>query len=262
MHNRYILSESSTQVRSLLEHISDRAIEGGKKSAESKVAPLVRERQLRIRQASLVSEVSSEMSYSPKESTFTELAAEYFLGPLIGNFWNFLRDEQARESRSAHRNTVYHGTGTGLILNPMVLEHFLGTVGILTHAARHSPTFLSVISPNTLELALTLGTRPMSTSLEDQDPNAAVLSAAFELTVVVLDTCLNLDGGRSLCLEHGILLLSASEWAGDILKALENGARVKDGGGVQEVKLKRSAAGVVLKVDELSSRWRQSMITL
>jgi telomere length regulation protein len=41
---------------------------------------------------------------------------------------------------------------------------------------------------------------------------------------------------------------------------LEKGVRAEGGGGAQEVKLKRAAAGVLLKVDELTSRWRRSMV--
>ena len=82
--------------------------------------------------------------------------------------------------------------------------------------------------------------------------------AFFETVIASLD----LDGGRSLGLEHPGLLLGAGEWAGHVLEALENGVRVPGKGGAQELRLRRSAAGVVLKVDELSSRWRQSMITI
>jgi len=55
-------------------------------------------------------------------------------------------------------------------------------------------------------------------------------------------------------------LLGAGEWAGEVFTRLEKGARVEGGGGAQEVKLKRAAAAVLLKVDELTSRWRRSMV--
>ncbi|KAL5494565.1 TEL2 [Sanghuangporus weigelae] len=250
------------QVQRMLEDISQKAIESGKNAAEAKTVPIVRERQLRIKQPIRIAEVSPGAPYIPKESTFSELAAEYFIGPLVGKFWLFLRDEQEREGRTAHQKTAYRGTGTGLILSPMVLAHFLGTVAVLMHAARHALAFLAVLAPDTLELAVTLGTRPMSGAEEDKEREAAVLTAALELAVVVLDGCLELDGGRSLCLEHSALLLGSGEWAGEVLSALERGVRVPGEGGVHEMKLRRAAAGVVLKVDELTSRWRQSMISL
>ncbi|KAL5519659.1 TEL2 [Sanghuangporus vaninii] len=264
LHKKYIGYDEGNggQVKRMLEGISQKAIESGKNAAEAKTAPIVRERQLRIKQPMRIAEVSPGAPYVPKESTFSELAAEYFIGPLVGKFWLFLRDEQEREVRTAHRNTAYRGTGTGLILSPMVLAHFLGTVAVLMHAARHSPAFLAVLAPDTLELAVTLGTRPMSGAEEDKEREAAVLTATLELTVVILDGCLELDGGRSLCLEHSTLLLGSGEWAGEVLSALERGVRVPGEGGMHEMKLRRAAAGVVLKVDELTSRWRQSMILL
>ncbi|KAL5536155.1 TEL2 [Sanghuangporus sanghuang] len=264
LHKKYIAYDERNggQVQRMLEDISQKAIESGKNAAEAKTAPIVRERQLRIKQPMRIAEVSPGAPYVPKESNFSELAAEYFIGPLVGKFWLFLRDEQEREARTVHRKTAYRGTGTGLILSPMVLAHFLGTVAVLMHAARHSPAFLAVLAPDTLELAVTLGTRPMSGAEEDKEREAAVLTAALELAVVVLDGCLELDGGRSLCLEHSALLLGSGEWAGEVLGALERGLRVPGEGGAHEMKLRRAAAGVVLKVDELTARWRQSMISL
>ena len=271
LHKKLIAYEKDSQtgqVRRLLDDISRTAIESGKASAEEKVPEIVRERQLRIKKTNRITELNagnnipSQQHQATRSSTFTDLAAEYFLGPLIGNFWLFLRDEQSREERSAHQAYAYQAAGTGLILSPLVLAHFLGTVGVLMHAARHSPAYLAVLAPDALELAVTLGTRPMSNSQEEKNKEAAVLTAALELAIIVLDASLDLDGGRSLGLEHPGLLLGAGEWAGHVLEALENGVRVPGEGGAQELRLRRSAAGVVLKVDELSSRWRQSMITI
>ncbi|EJC98569.1 uncharacterized protein FOMMEDRAFT_113710 [Fomitiporia mediterranea MF3/22] len=263
LHKRYIAYEegNGAQVQRMLEDISRTAIESGRTAAEAKVAPIARERQLRIKQPTRITEVRVGTTYVPKESTFSELAAEYFVGPLVGKFWLFLRDEQEREARTAHRKMAYRGTGTGLILSPLVLAHFLGTLAVLMHAARRSPAFLAVLTPEALELSVTLGTRPMSGVEEDKEREASVLTAALELAVIILDGCLELDDGRSLCLEHSGLLLGVGEWAGEVLNALERGVRVPGGGGTHEIKLRRSAAGVVLKVDELSSRWRQSMIS-
>ncbi|KAI5120573.1 hypothetical protein M0805_002523 [Coniferiporia weirii] len=268
LHRKYISQNDpseGSQVQQLIDGISAAAIESGQSAAEAKVAPLVRERQLRIKKPVHISEVAAQGKgtiYVPKASTFTDVAAEYFLGPLVGKFWLFLRDEQAREARTAHRAQVYRGTGTGLLLSPLVLSHFLKTLAVLVHAARHSPAFLAVLAPDALELALTLGTRPLSDASEDKEREAAVVTAALELAVVVLDGCLELDGGRSMGLENTGLLLGTGEWASQILNALESGMRFQGGGGTQEARLRRSAAGVVLKVDELSSRWRQSMISV
>lgn len=290
LHQEYLTAgdQNSTgdPVQLLLEDISREAIESSKEPAADKVPQLVRERQLRIRKPAKVAELPSSGTSVLRQptpltarapTTFTDVAAECFICPLINRFWLFLRDEQAREARTASQpaRDRYRGTGTGLILNAIVIARFLGALAVMVHAARNALEWLAVIAPDALELAVTLGTRPLSASEgenEDDDsadasPNengkgkeAAVLTTALELALVVLDGCLNLDGGRVLGLEHTALLLGTAEWAAEVFTKLEKGTRVLGGGGIQEIQLRRAAAGVVLKADELTSRWRRSMV--
>jgi telomere length regulation protein len=42
---------------------------------------------------------------------------------------------------------------------------------------------------------------------------------------------------------------------------LEKGVRVPGGGGTQETRLRGAVAGVLLKVDALTSKWRRSMVS-
>jgi telomere length regulation protein len=204
---------------------------------------------------------------------FTDVAVECFLYPLMNRFWLFLRDEQTREERTAHRDILYQyrGAGTGLILNALVLSHLLATLGVLVHASQNAPAWLAVVAPDALELAVTLGTRSISRGIEDEeeaggvsgsgdDKDARVLTNALELALIVLDACMELDGGRTLSLEHTALLLAVGEWAQGLFARLEKGILVKGGGGAGEVRLRKVAAGVVIKVDEVSERWRRSMI--
>lgn len=278
LHKRYLTDrehDPTAQVRQLVDNISQAAAQSGKEAAEQKVPQIIRERQLRLKKGPKVEEVQTANNNitqgaavrdSRKQTgeTFASVAAEYFLGPIIGKFWQHLRDEQTREERTALRSSTsaYRGAGTGLVLNSLVLSQLVNTLAILVHAARHSPAFLAVVAPDALELAVTVGSRPMSNAEESKEREAAVLTASLELALVVLDGCLDLDGGRSIGLEHTSLLLATGEWGGQVLKLLEDGVRVPGEGGVQELRLRRSAAGLVLKVDELASRWRQSMIAL
>lgn len=300
LHQKYITIgdhvNSNNPVQLLLEDISRLAIEKGKAATEGKLPQVVRERNLRVRPSSKITQLPPQSSSSaraallqqltqadsrhPKLVTFSEVAAEFFICPLIHRFWTFLRDEQAREERTAHQPPLhrYRGAGSGLVLSALVLGRMLETLGVLAQAARNAREWLHVIAPDALELALTLGTRPVSrgesvdedadgssgTGSGDSQKNkeAAVLTAALELALVVLDGCLDSDGGRSLGLEHTALLLGTGEWAGKVFGSLEDGARVLGGGGAQEVRLRAAAAGVILKVDELTSKWRRSMIDL
>jgi telomere length regulation protein len=283
LHQKYLAAgnQSTNLVQHLLDGISREAIDRGKEANADKVPNLVRERYLRIRKPAKISELPSSVNDNKSISqtfqhntTFTDVAVEFFIAPLINRFWLFLRNEQTRETRTAHQEPLYRykGAGTGLILNAMVLTHFLGTLAVLVHAAQNAPQWLAIVAPDALELAITLGTKPISQMEDDDDDRpeeresnsqgkeASILTTALELILVVLDGCLELDGGRSLGMEHTALLLGAGEWAGAVFSQLEKGTRVEGGGGAQEIKLKRAAAGVLLKVDELTSRWRRAMV--
>jgi len=281
-HQHYLLASSTRQVQGLLHDIARLAIDNTREANADRTPNLVRERQLRIRQPAKITEVKQpttaqlleqiRMSQTQSATTkFTDVAVECFLYPLMNRFWLFLRDEQTREERTAHRDVLhqYRGAGTGLILNALILSHLLATLGILVHASRNAPAWLAVVAPDALELAITLGTRPISRGGEDEDDDesgsgddkdARVLTTALELALVILDACVELDGGRTLSLEHTALLLGAGEWAQGLFARLEKGILVKGGGGVVEIRLRKAAAGVVIKVDEVAERWRRSMI--
>jgi telomere length regulation protein len=182
-----------------------------------------------------------------------------------------LRDEQTREERTAQKDNGparYVSAGTGLILNPLVLAQFLRTLAILVNASKNAPEWLAIIAPESLELAVTIGTRPVSHMNTDPDESgedreskeASVLTSALELALVILDGALEIDGGRILSLEHTTLIFGLGEWAGKVFASLEKGLKVQGGGGMHEARLSRAAAGVLLKVDELTSKWRRSML--
>ena len=295
MHEKLI---TEGPIQGLLTDISQGAIEKAKDDATSKAPPsFTRERQLRLQKPVKISVVNkpvaanprSEASYTtspgygPPAARFTDVAAEYFICPLINQFWVFFRDEQTREERLSHQSDPlyrYRGSGTGLVLNPVVLAQFISTLAVLAHAGLNAPQWLALIAPDSLELAITLGTRPVSQADDDNentDPTlktewghattskekeASVLVASLELALVILDGCLDLDGGRSFGLEHTRLVLSAGEWAGNLLNWLEQGLRIVGGGGTQDVRLRRGAAGVMLKVQEISERWGRSMVDI
>lgn len=244
---------------------------------------IIRERRLRVQKGpKKVTEVVQkqplnpysdlEPSISNNKTQFIDIAAEFFIVPLVNRFWAFLRDEQAREQRTALREDRqrYHGAGTGLILNPVVLAQFLRTLAILVNASQNALEWLAIISPDALELAVTIGTRPISdleveedqveTGEHRKEKEASVLTAALELALVVLDGAIDIDGGKILGLEHTSLVLGAGEWAGKVFANLEKGLRVQGGGGLHEAKLSRAAAGVLLKVDEISTKWKRSML--
>ncbi|KAI0340651.1 hypothetical protein BDW22DRAFT_1360072 [Trametopsis cervina] len=288
LHKKYLTAADQTRTNNpavmLLEGISQEAIARTRDSAEAKVPEIARERRLRLKQPAKVTDItgtkdlsrglhSSQLQTKPTVA-FTDVAAEHFICPLMNRFWLFLRDEQSRESRTAHQPALhrYRAAGTGLVLSALVLSQFVTSLAILVSMARNSKEFLSIIAPDALELAITIGTRPLTEGegLGDDDEDAtpqdrhgkeaAVLSSSLELAVIVIDGCLEVDDGKSLGLEHTALLLAAGEWATEILDRVEKGEKVLGGGGVNELKLRRAAAGLALKVEELRERWRRSMV--
>ncbi|OJA10977.1 hypothetical protein AZE42_06405, partial [Rhizopogon vesiculosus] len=221
LHQKYLAADGQDGgvVQGLLEGVIRAAIDRGKEATAEKVPEFVRERQLRIQKPSKITQASPAetrallpgRTLQPIRTTFTAVAAEYFIMPFINRFCAFLRNEQTREERTAHREVLhqYHGTGTGIILNPVVLSQFMGSLALLVHAPPNAPQWLSLIAPDALELAVTLGTRPISRAVggdagwvgqpgEIRGKDASVLTAALELSLIVLDGCLELDGGRSL----------------------------------------------------------------
>ncbi|KAF5365587.1 hypothetical protein D9758_003192 [Tetrapyrgos nigripes] len=271
LHYKYTTSGSNI-LPQIMDGITKQVLDREREASVDKVPELVRERRLRIQQTGRISGVATGSSpvLPSRKASFNEVAAEFFIGPLINRFWLFLRDERTREERTAHYEGrgQYRGMGTGLILNPVVLSHLLRTLAILVHSSYTASEWSAVLAPESLELAVTIGTRPLSLGENDDGQNpgndqtkeASVLSSAFELALIVLDGCIELDEGRSLSLDHTALLMGTGEWAGTVFAQLESGIKVSGGGGTQEASLFRAVSGVLLKVDEITSKWRRSMI--
>ena len=265
----------------LLDGISRKAIDKGKENTEDRIPELTRERRLtlkpRIKRAGIVELDDSKPTghlhrliphaptVSVKRESFSTLAAEYFIGPLLNRFWRHLNDQMTREERTIGG---YRGVGASLILNPSILTHLVTILAILMDAGRFSPAFLDVLGPGALELSVTLGTRRISATegVDDDSINgskstkeASVLRACLQLALTVLDASLDSDGGRTLAFDHTMLLLGIGEWSESVFKAMEAGAKVIGGGGREEDRLLRSAAGLVLKVEEVRSKWGRRM---
>ncbi|KZT43712.1 hypothetical protein SISSUDRAFT_1013417 [Sistotremastrum suecicum HHB10207 ss-3] len=194
--------------------------------------------------------------------SYKDLAAEYFIIPLINGFWSYMRDEQTRELRTKHTERPYQGAGNATIQSPLVLVQFLRTIGVLIHAAQNSAVYLSVLAPNTLELMLTVATTPASIAIRDDgnDQTAQETVSALEVTLIILVACQELDGCRSLALDHTALLLGIAQWTSDLLTILDNGMRLRGASGPQDQTIGRVVAAVALRVDEATSKWRRSMV--
>ena len=182
---------------------------------------------------------------------FKDIAAEYFILPLINRFWIHFQDESSKTSRLPSTNQSYSSVGTGMILSPLSLSKLISTLSILLHAARHSPLFLAVLAPEALEVAVTLGSRPPVEEAEE----ATVLGASLELALVVLDASRDLDGGRTLMVEKGGLMMGAAEWGEMVFMRTEKGERVLGEGGEAEGRVRRASAGLCVLIGEIREKW-------
>jgi telomere length regulation protein len=274
LHRRYIAyaEESGVVVDDLMRGITRQAIEKGREEIEDKIPEVVREKQLRVKRTiapAAIVDLSKDptKTATPKfqatKTPYKDVAAEYFISPLINRFWLYLRDEHTRESRTAYSTQAYKGTGTGMILDSLLLSRYLSTLGLLLHAARHSMAFLTVLAPESLEVAVTMGSRPASSIASNggkTGSEGAVLASALELALIILDACADLDGGQTLALEHTALLLGIQEWVKAVFEKLEGGERVAGGGGEFEGRMRGASAGLVIRVEDIVRRWSRAMI--
>jgi len=264
------------QIEAAVDGIRGLLLSKGAKKGEETIPELAREKRLKVTsKRTMVAEVGSLASRQMQPALsqvrqqpvtpYKDIAAEYFILPLINRFWAFYQDSMTREERSKIRGDRYRGAGTGMILSPMALEKFLMTLVLMLHAARHSSMYLAVLAPESLELAVTVASRkppppPVNTGEEEFDEKKAgesgVVGAALELALVVLDASFDLDAGRTLATTKPALISAVGEWASGLFKVEERGGeRLAGQGGLKEGRIRSGAAGVVVKVSEIAEKW-------
>ncbi|CAE6454321.1 unnamed protein product [Rhizoctonia solani] len=266
--SRHRIEGMTSQVSSLVNDLSGIAITRSKQETEDSIPQIVRQRALRVGPnpgrgiAPVDSDAPTELGYLSTQTPvvpFAQVAAEYFVAPLINRFWAHLQTSMAHETYARNGMSLKAGMGTGMILSPLVMTHLLGTLAVLLHAARHAPPFLHVLAPDAAELALSVGTRPLSRTGDEEGTEAGVLAGALELALTVLDSALELDGGQVFALERTDLLLGIGQWASTVFEALDKGERAPGVGGKDEERAVRIAAGLVLTSERIVSKWRRSM---
>ena len=95
---------------------------------------------------------------------------------------------------------------------------------------------------------------------EESRRSASILSASLELAIVILDTSIALDSGRTLALEHGSLVSGTTLWARKAFEMLDSGLKLEGIGGNEEARLRGASAGLLLKVEEITRKWSQAML--
>ncbi len=274
LHKKYISGNDTRHVKASYTLIDVAANDIGeqllaKKGAEASQrteTPLVREKRLRVgkpaaKRKILDGEASTRdpalMTTPPPTIHYKDIAAEYFVLPMINRFWNHFENEVTREARA---RSAYRAGGSGMVLSPLAIAKYLSTLAIMVHAARHSTAFLSIIAPEALELAVVVGqnikTKPETLmnadGVKDAESEADVVGGALELALVCLDGSKELDGGRTLVTDKINVLMSAGEWAGQLFETEHKGISTgMNAGGLSEGRTRKAAAGVVVLVSEI-----------
>jgi telomere length regulation protein len=238
----------------------------GSEASDRADAPLVRERRLRVGKQPTTQRVvdgdtrtqnSTIIIAPPSTVHYKDIAAEYFILPMINRFWSHFENEVTREARA---RGAFRAAGTGMVLSPLAIAKYLSTLAIMVHAARHSTSFLSIIAPEALELAVLVGqnikTQPETLmnadGAKDTESEADVVGGALELALVCLDASKELDGGRTLVTDKMNVLMSTGEWAGQLFESEHKGVSTgMNAGGISEGRTRKAAAGVIVLVSEI-----------
>ncbi|GAA5894007.1 hypothetical protein JCM8208_001306 [Rhodotorula glutinis] len=264
------------QLEVLSADLTRMALSGAREDAEGTLPGAAREKLLSVRARSTTRSAALAKSQPTSSTpTYTSLAAETFILPLVNRFWLYLRDTATSSLSSSRAGSYGGGAAPPVLLEPVLLGRFLATLAVLVHAARHSPAFLAVVVPEVIAFVLAIkpsgpsavrAARPRPRAGDDDDDDESgldedlVTSASLELVLVALDATVQLDGGRTLMSSStangggGALVVDVKEWAEDVFEREERRGG-QDGVG----RAGRAAAGVLLRVEEVSAKWRLSV---
>ena len=236
----------------ITEELARAALTDAREDAEVSIPEAAREKLLTVRRFASSKSKNTGLAKidGKKEEDFSSIAAEIFVMPLINRFWLFLRDS-SYSSRS-NGGSYAGGGGVDSLLEPLSLVKFFSTLSVLLHSARHSPHFRAVLALEAIELALAL-----RTSLEEADEE--VVASQMELLLVVFDASAAQDYGSTLLntVSNGARVVGeAKEWAEEVFDYEERKGSVGRGGIGRGG---RAAAGVLLRVEEMLSRWRGTL---
>lgn len=271
-------AQANRAISAATNSVTNEALRRGRDSTVDQHPEVVRHRQLRVASSNprnKITDMAAQIKpaaqqqnamtlYQPRVA-FKDIAAEYFILPMINRFWTYLQEEVTREQQTRGKYTV---GGTGMILSPLAVSQYLSTLTIVVHAARNSPLYLSVISPEALELAISVGSKlsvapnfmPSTGPTKEKDFESDVVATALELALVSVDGAQELDGGRAIASEKSLTLMAAGEWASDILQKETRGeATATNTGGSKEGRVQKAAAGLLVLVSGIVEKMQTLM---
>jgi telomere length regulation protein len=239
--HRQLAPPSAPQIDRITASLTASALSDTRAEIEDTVPEAARHKLLTVRRSVALAPKTNGMA---RKDDYAALAGDHFLMPLINRFWLYLRDLATAPRAAATSSPLGGGPASAILLDPLVLTKFLGTLAILLDAARLSASFLAVLAPEALELLL---------ALRSSSHESAVTAASLEATLVVLDGSVRLDGGRTLAQRFPTVLGQVQSMAEE---AWRNG-EASDGVG----RVGRAAAGVLLRIDQVYERFRSARLS-
>ncbi|SCV73705.1 BQ2448_6135 [Microbotryum intermedium] len=243
MHKRIVQASQPTPLDLWTEDVTRITLSSVREEAKTTIPEASVEKLVRVRR---FASATTAPGTTPTTSSYTSLASDYFIMPLINRFWLYLRDVASMPI--TQQGPYAGGSGTAVLLNPLVLTQYLSTLALLLHAARLAPTFSDVLAPEALHLVLALRTSG------GREEHPQVLEKEMSLILVVLDAIVAFDGGTGLMtrVEGGANLVGEVQgWATEVFERFD-GREV----GFGEGKAGRTAAGILLRIEEVLSRAR------
>ncbi|PWN21214.1 hypothetical protein BCV69DRAFT_298987 [Microstroma glucosiphilum] len=183
------------------------------------------------------------------------------------------------------------GLGSGItiglssLFDPQILSALLDTLSVLAHSARNASDFLALLAPEVMEVALLVATRALPLSLAGAGAGAGtdggegggdlstmhlLHGSCLSLLLVILDASFFRDEGRTLLRFHARPLLEdVGEFAAGVFERVEGEGGERGGGrgvglgggggrgGEGVSRAARCSAAVVLRIEEMRSRWRE-----
>lgn len=235
------LAPPDSPIDRLTASITNTALSDTKAEAEETIPEAARHKLLTVRRSAALTRSGSIIP--SKNDEYGSMAVDLFLMPLINRFWLYLRDLATAPRDASSVGPMVGGTASAILLEPLVLTKYLGTLAVLLDAARLSPSFLAVLTPEALELLL---------ALRSAANDAAVGAAALEVALVVLDGSVRLDHGRTMAHRLAPLLGQIQAWAMEAWRGEEGSSEVG--------KVGRAAAGVLLRIDSIYERFRSAAL--
>ncbi|KAM0790027.1 hypothetical protein ACM66B_005356 [Microbotryomycetes sp. NB124-2] len=245
MHKKLLGSDGTDVIDRLSADLTNVALSSARSEAETTIPEAAREKVLRMRRFGSSKTTTSVAG----RTTYISVATEFFVMPLVNRFWVYVQDATSSAS-AGNPYTTGRVNSVPTLLEPIVLSKYFSTVAVLVHAARHAPTFTTVIVPSVLSLLIIL--KPSRVDEADE----VVQASQMELLLTVFDAVSDLDHGASLVNSthadggSGIdIIMLVKEWAEQVFESDE---RRNTGLG----RSGRASAGVLLRIDEVLQRWR------